>query len=70
MRQLPSPNLYSLHPAELESYRQKPIVDCIAEDEEAEHDWEEQIEGANAFDVFDKMKILTHFKLMSHWCIP
>lgn len=39
----------------LEPYRQKPIVDFIAEGEEAESDWEEQIEEGNAFDVFNKM---------------
>ena len=44
-----------LHPAELESNRQKLIVDCIAGDEDAESDWEEQIEEDKAFDVFNEM---------------
>lgn len=28
---------------------------CIAENEEAESDWEERIEEGNAFDAFNKM---------------
>lgn len=44
-----------LHPADLESYRQKSIVDCIAEDEELESDWEEQIGEGNAINIFNYM---------------
>ena len=48
-------SLSSLHPAEPESYRQKAIVDCIAEDEEVEYDWEKQIQEGNLVEVFNKM---------------
>ena len=37
-------SLSSLHSAELESRRQKAIINCVAEDEEVEADWEGQIE--------------------------
>ena len=48
-------SLSSLHPAEQESYRQKAIVDFIAEDEEVEYDWQKQIEEGNIVEVFNKM---------------
>ena len=48
-------SLFSLHSTELVLYRQKLIIDCIAEDEDAEFDYKKQIEEGNVFDIFIEM---------------